>query len=81
MSLEFSNSNAIRIFFFIHYTTLERGERGTNERRCLFIYLFYVMWVGFLFYFIFILIVTVGNFFFIRIVWVAFLSLLLFFFG
>ena len=53
----------LEFFFFIHSTTLERGERGTNERRSLFIYFFYVMWVGFLFYFIFILIVTVGNFF------------------
>ena len=50
-------------FFFSYITQHWKGEREEQMKGGVYFILFYVMWVGFLFYFIFILIVTVGNFF------------------
>ena len=52
-------------FFFPYIPQHWKGEREEQMKGGVYFILFYVMWVGFLFYFIFILIVTVGNFLFI----------------
>ena len=53
MSLEFLNSNVIRIFFFSYIPQHWKGEREEQMKGGVYFILFYVMWVGFLFYFYF----------------------------
>ena len=52
MSLEFLNSNVIRIFFFSYIPQHWKGEREEQMKGGVYYYyFFYVMWVGFLFFY------------------------------